>query len=57
MNARVRVCVCYVVINLFLDMFVIYLNTFVSFCICFTLNFHTFNLNFIHLRVTLVVCF
>ena len=30
---------------------------FVFLCICLTLNYHTFNLNFIHLHVTLMVCF
>ena len=42
-----------VVINLLLDIIVICVNTFL--CICLTLNYHTFNLNFIYF--TLMVCF
>ena len=57
-HACVRVCICCVVINLLLVITVICLNTFfLSLCICLTLNHHTFNLNFIHSYVTLMVCF
>ena len=47
----------YVVINLFLAIIVIYLNTLFDFYECLTLSYHPFNLNFILLHVTLMVCF
>ena len=57
---KVRVCIVvssYAVMNLFLAIIVICLNTFFFFSVCLTLNYHTLNLNFIHLHVTLMVFF
>ena len=55
MHALVRLCICYVI----LAIIEICLNTIVfpSLCIYLTLDYHTFNLSFIHLHVTQVVCF
>ena len=47
----------YVVMNLFLVIIVVCLNTFFSLSICLMLNYHTFNLNFIPLHATLMVFF
>ena len=45
----------YVVINLFLVITDCCLfKHFLLFCVCLVLNYHTFNLNFIHLHVTVV---
>ena len=58
------VCICY--LTLFLAIIVICSNVVVflgssssssSLCICLTLIYHTFHLNFIHLHATLMVCF
>ena len=45
------------VINLFLAISGICLNTFFFVYKCLTLNYHTFNLDFMYLHVTLMVCF
>ena len=53
------VILCYLVpyVNFFLIIIVICVKTFFFLRIYLTLNYHTLNLNFIHLYVTLMVCF
>ena len=63
MHAHVRVSMSYVVINSVVFSYNCKkrkekkaLLVF-SLCICLTLNYSTFNLNFVHLHVILMVCF